>query len=262
VRDHGATVLFTAPTAYRALLHEGKADVLAKLRRCVSAGEHLPEWVWREVHERTGIRIIDGIGATEMMHVFISAADDDIRPGATGRAVPGYRATVLDEAGQPVPDGTPGRLAVIGPTGCRYLADERQTQYVQHGWNITGDIYVRDADGYFWYRGRSDDMIISAGYNIAGPEVEHALEQHPDVAECAVIGLPDLERGMIVHAAVVLRPGVLGDEGKERELTDHVKQVLAPYKRPRRIEFRDALPRTATGKLQRHKLREAWAART
>jgi 2-aminobenzoate-CoA ligase len=262
VRDRGATVLFTAPTAYRALLHEGKTDVLATLRRCVSAGEHLPEWVWREVHERTGIRIIDGIGATEMMHVFISAADDDIRPGATGRTVPGYRAAVLDEAGAPVPDGTPGRLAVIGPTGCRYLADERQTQYVQRGWNITGDIYLRDADGYFWYQGRSDDMIISSGYNIAGPEVERALEQHPDVAECAVIGVPDPERGMIVHAAVVLRPGVAGDEDQRRELIDHVKRLLAPYKHPRSIEFREALPRTATGKLQRHRLREEWAART
>ncbi|GLY70419.1 AMP-binding protein [Amycolatopsis taiwanensis] len=260
VREHGATVLFTAPTAYRALLREGKTDVLAKLRRCVSAGEHLPESVWREVHTRTGIRIIDGIGATEMMHVFISSADDDILPGATGRAVPGYRAAVLDDAGQPVPDGTAGRLAVIGPTGCRYLADERQTQYVRHGWNLTGDIYVRDADGYFWYQGRADDMIVSSGYNIAGPEVEQALEQHSDVAECAVIGLPDVERGMIVHAAVVLRPDVTGNEEKKRELADHVKQILAPYKHPRSIEFRDALPRTATGKLQRHKLREERAS--
>ncbi|WP_431878647.1 AMP-binding protein [Amycolatopsis sacchari] len=256
VREHGATVLFTAPTAYRALLREGKADVLAGLRRCVSAGEHLPEWVWREVRDRTGVRIIDGIGATEMMHVFVSAADDDIRPGATGRAVPGYRAAVLDEGGRPVPDGTAGRLAVIGPTGCRYLADERQTQYVRHGWNITGDIYVRDQDGYFWYQGRSDDMIVSAGYNIAGPEVEQALERHPDVAECAVIGLPDAERGMVVHAAVVLRPGVPEGEEKELELIEHVKRLLAPYKHPRSIEFREALPRTATGKVQRSKLRE------
>lgn len=256
VREHGATVLFTAPTAYRALLREGKAEVLARLRRCVSAGEHLPEWVWRDIHARTGIRIIDGIGATEMMHVFISAADNDIRPGATGRAVPGYRAAVLDDAGQPVPDDTAGRLAVIGPTGCRYLADERQTQYVQHGWNITGDIYIRDADGYFWHQGRSDDIIVSSGYNIAGPEVEQALEQHSDVAECAVVGLPDHERGMIVHAAVVLRPDVQGSEEKKLELAYHVKQILAPYKRPRSIEFRETLPRTATGKLQRHKLRE------
>ena len=162
--------------------------------------------------DATGIRIIDGIGATEMLHVFISAADDDIRPGSTGRAVPGYRAAILDADGAPVADGTPGRLAVIGPTGCRYLFGDRQADYVQHGWNITGDTYVRDAEGCFWYRARSDDMIVSSGYNIAGPEVEGALERHPDVVECAVVGMPDAARGQIVHAAVVLRDGVVGDE--------------------------------------------------
>lgn len=256
VHEHGASALFTAPTAYRALLRTGQSDLLRGLRLCVSAGEHLPESVWHEMEDKTGIRIIDGIGATEMMHVFISAAGEDARPGATGRAVPGYRVTVLDEDGQPTPDGIPGRLAVIGPTGCRYLADERQAQYVQHGWNIIGDTYVRDADGYFWYQARSDDMIVSAGYNIAGPEVEQVLEQHPDVVECAVVGLPDSERGMIVHAAVVLRSGVTGDEQEVSELKNHVKQTLAPYKYPRSVEFRDALPRTATGKLQRYRLRE------
>jgi 2-aminobenzoate-CoA ligase len=262
IREHGASILFTAPTAYRALLRSGRAGLLKGLRRCVSAGEHLPAPVWREVRDQAGARIIDGIGSTEMLHVFISAADTGIRPGATGRAVPGYRVAVLDEAGCPVPDGTPGRLAVIGPTGCRYLADARQAQYVQHGWNITGDTYVRDGDGYFWYQARSDDMIVSSGYNIAGPEVEQALELHPDVAECAVIGLPDSGRGMIVHAAVVLRPGAVVGDAKARELQDHVKRVLAPYKYPRSIEFRPDLPRTPTGKLQRYRLREMQPAST
>lgn len=260
VREHGVTALFTAPTAYRSLLRSGQLDQLTSLRQCVSAGEHLPESLWREMKQRTGIGIIDGIGAPEMMHVFVSAAGADIRPGATGRAVPGYRVAVLDTAGNPAPDGTAGRLAVIGPTGCRYLADERQSQYVQYGWNITGDTYIRDTDGYFWYQARNDDMIVSAGYNIAGPEVEQAVEQHPDVAECAVIGLPDAERGAVVHAAVVLRAGLTGDETKARELQQHVKRVVAPYKYPRSVEFWSALPRTATGKLQRYKLREATAA--
>jgi 2-aminobenzoate-CoA ligase len=256
VATHGVTVMFTAPTAYRAMLRAGKAAQLRGLRRCVSAGEHLPAAVSDEFRTETGVRIIDGIGATEMLHVFISAADDDIRPGATGQAVPGYRAAILDFGGNPVPDGTPGFLAVVGPTGCRYLADDRQQMYVQHGWNITGDTYTRDADGYFWYQCRSDDMIISSGYNIAGPEVEEVLGAHPDVAECAVVGRPDADRGMIVHAAVVLAPGVDGDAAKARELQDFVKQTAAPYKYPRSIEFLDALPRTESGKLQRYRLRE------
>jgi len=256
VATHGVTVMFTAPTAYRAMLRAGKAAQLRGLRRCVSAGEHLPAAVSDEFRTETGVRIIDGIGATEMLHVFISAADDDIRPGATGQAVPGYRAAILDFGGNPVPDGTPGFLAVVGPTGCRYLADDRQQMYVQHGWNITGDTYTRDADGYFWYQCRSDDMIISSGYNIAGPEVEEVLGAHPDVAECAVVGRPDADRGMIVHAAVVLAPGVDGDIAKARALQDFVKQTAAPYKYPRSIEFLDALPRTESGKLQRYRLRE------
>jgi len=255
VSEHKVTVLFTAPTAYRAILREGKAEQLGALRRCVSAGEHLPAAVWREFRDATGVGIIDGIGATEMLHVFIAAADEQIRPGSTGRAVPGYRATILDDDGEPVPDGTPGRLAVIGPTGCRYLADDRQRNYVDRGWNITGDTYLRDADGYFWYQARSDDMIISSGYNIAGPEVEEVLGGHPDVAECAVVGRSDPERGMIVHAAVVLAPGVIGDEVKAHELQNYVKQTAAPYKYPRSVEFLDALPRTESGKLQRYKLR-------
>jgi 2-aminobenzoate-CoA ligase len=256
VAEQGVTVLFTAPTAYRAMLAAGKADRLTSLRRCVSAGETLPRATWEAFHAATGVRIIDGIGATEMLHIFISAADDDIRPGSTGRPVPGYVAQVVDEQGRPVPDGEIGRLAVRGPTGCRYLADERQRVYVQNGWNITGDTYLRDADGYFWYQARSDDMIISSGHNIAGPEVEEALLRHPDVAECGVVGAPDEARGNVIKAYVVLRPGLSGDEVKAKELQDFVKAEIAPYKYPRRIEFVEALPRTNTGKLQRFRLRE------
>ncbi|MBB5953929.1 2-aminobenzoate-CoA ligase [Saccharothrix tamanrassetensis] len=256
IADHGVTVLFTAPTAYKAMLAAGKADALAGLRRCVSAGEHLPASTWEHFHQATGLRIINGIGGTELLHIFISAADDDIRPGATGRAVPGFRAAVLDDDGSPVPDGVPGRLAVKGPTGCRYLADERQRHYVRHGWNVTGDTYVRDADGYFWFQARDDDMIISSGYNIAGPEVEAALLDHADVAETAVVGAPDPERGAVVCAFVVLRPGVPGDPAKAAELQAFVKSVIAPYKYPRRIEFVSELPKTPSGKIQRYRLRE------
>jgi 2-aminobenzoate-CoA ligase len=260
VERHHATVLFTAPTAYRAILREGAAAKLATLRCAVSAGEHLPEPVWHDFRSATGVRIIDGIGSTEMLHIFIAAAGDDIRPGATGRPVPGYDAQVIGPDGEPVPDGTPGSLAVIGPTGCRYLADPRQRSYVRNGWNVTGDTYIRDADGYFWYQGRSDDMIISSGYNIGAPEVEQALEQHPDVVECAVVGRPDPDRGTIVHAVVVLRPGAAADAAKVTELQEHAKALIAPYKYPRSIEFVDALPRTSTGKVQRFVLREQQAS--
>lgn len=255
VAEHGATVLFTAPTAYKAILAAGRAASLKGVRRCVSAGEHLPVTVWEEFERATGIRIIDGIGGTEMLHIFISAADDDIRPGATGRVVPGFRAAILDPDGNPVPDGTPGRLAVQGPTGCRYLADDRQRVFVQHGWNITGDTYVRDADGYFWFQARNDDMIISSGYNIAAPEVEEALLAHPDVAETAVIGVPHPERGVIVKAFVVLREGVAGDDAKAAELQTFVKHTIAPYKYPRAVAFLPELPKTTTGKIQRFRLR-------
>jgi len=256
IAAHGVTVLSTAPTAYRAMLAAGKAPALKNLQRCVSAGEHLPKSVWEEFREATGLAIIDGIGSTEMLHIFIAAADRDIRPGSTGKAVPGYRATILDENGEEVPDGEPGRLAVQGPTGCRYLSDERQKNYVQHGWNITGDTYVRDADGYFWFRARSDDMIISGGYNIAGPEIEEVLLSHPDVAECGVVGVPDEARGQLVKAFVILKPGVDGDDAKVAELQDLVKKRIAPYKYPRAVEFVSVLPRTNTGKLQRFRLRE------
>jgi 2-aminobenzoate-CoA ligase len=251
-----ATVCFTAPTAYRAMLRAGSADRLASLRRAVSAGEHLPKATWEEFHAATGVRLIDGIGSTEMLHVFISAADDDIRPGATGKPVPGFLATILDEAGREVPPGTPGRLAVKGPTGCRYLADPRQARYVENGWNITGDTFVRDADGYFYFMARNDDMIVSAGYNIAGPEVEETLALHPAVADCCVVGRPDAERGQLVTAFVVLAPGADGTEAVKAELQDFVKQQIAPYKYPRAVEFVAELPRTSTGKIQRYVLRE------
>jgi 2-aminobenzoate-CoA ligase len=248
------TVLFTAPTAYRAMLSAG--GDFSSLRRCVSAGEPLPKTTWEAWHEATGVKIIDGIGSTEMLHIFISAADDEIRPGATGKPVPGYEACILSDSGEPVKDGEIGRLAVRGPTGCRYLNDERQTVYVQNGWNLTGDTYVRDEDGYYWYQARNDDMIISAGFNIAGPEVEMALLRHPDVLECGVVGAPDPERTMSVVAYVVLRQGVAGTPEKAEELRSFVRTVIAPYKAPRRIEFLSALPRTSTGKVQRFMLRE------
>jgi len=256
IAARGVTVLSTAPTAYRAMLAAGKAGQLRGLRRPVSAGEHLPAATWQAFYDATGVKIIDGIGSTEMLHIFISSADDEIRPGSTGRVVPGYEAAVLDDEGKPAPDGEPGRLAVKGPTGCRYLADDRQRSYVQDGWNLTGDTYIRDADGYFWYRARSDDMIVSAGYNIAGPEVEEVLLGYPDVAECGVVGVPDEAPGQIVTAYVVLREGAAGDEAKARELQEHVKRQIAPYKYPRSVRFLAALPRTSTGKLQRFRLRD------
>ena len=259
IEAHGVTVCFTAPTAYRAMIAGGHAGSLRSLRRAVSAGEHLDEATWRTFHEETGIRIIDGIGSTEMLHVFIAAADEDIRPGSTGVEVPGYTARIIDDSGREVPDGTPGRLAVKGPTGCRYLADPRQHLYAEDGWNITGDTFVRDEDGYFWYRARSDDMIISSGYNIAGPEVEEAVLSHPDVADCAVVGLADTSRGQVVTAYVVPREGVQPGSELAGAIQDHVKSRIAPYKYPRRVEFIDELPRTATGKLQRYQLREPQA---
>jgi 2-aminobenzoate-CoA ligase len=248
-------VCFTSPTAYRAMAGQVKQHDLSSLRKCVSAGEALPAATRKLWKDATGIEMIDGIGSTEMLHIFISHTDDDARPGATGRPVPGYTAAILDDKLQPLPPGQVGRLAVKGPTGCRYLADERQRQYVQNGWNVTGDAYLVDADGWFVYQARTDDMIVSGGYNIAGPEVEGVLLQHPAVAECGVIGVPDEERGQIVKAFVVLKPGHVGDEAMTRALQDHVKQAIAPYKYPRRIEFRAALPRTETGKLQRFRLR-------
>jgi 2-aminobenzoate-CoA ligase len=251
----GATICFTAPTAYRAMLGKLGEHDLSSLRKCVSAGEALPKATFDAWLNATGIRILDGIGATEMLHIFIGSPEHEIRPGATGKPVPGYEARVIDDNGNEVPPGTIGRLAVRGPTGCRYLADKRQRQYVQDGWNVTGDTYLMDADGYFWYQARSDDMIVSSGYNIAGPEVEAALLAHPAVAECGVVGAPDDERGQIVKAYVVLRPGYAGDQAATKVLQEYVKATIAPYKYPRAIEYVTALPRTQTGKLQRFELR-------
>ncbi|MGH8135342.1 MAG: AMP-binding protein [Steroidobacteraceae bacterium] len=255
IEKHQVTCLFTAPFAYRALMNELEGRDIRSLRQCVSAGEFLPKAVSDAWHERTGIRIIDGIGATEMIHIFISAAGDAIRPGATGKPLPGYKACVLDDDGKPLPPGSIGRLAVTGPTGCRYLDDERQRDYVQSGWNVTGDLYRMDEDGYFWFVSRADDMIVSAGYNIAGLEVEWALLAHPAVRECAVVGAPDAERGMVVKAFVVPQPGRAADAALARELQGFVKLRIAPYKYPRLIEFTEALPKTPTGKLQRKALR-------
>jgi 2-aminobenzoate-CoA ligase len=256
IERHAATVCFTAPTAYRAMLRAGRPERLRSLRRAVSAGEHLPAATWHDFLAATGLRLIDGIGSTEMLHVFISAADDDIRPGATGKEVPGYRAAILDDDGKPVPPGTPGRLAVKGPTGCRYLADPRQAEYVQNGWNFTGDTYLRDEDGYFHYLARRDDMIVSSGYNIAGPEVEEALTGHPAVIECCVVAAPDPQRGQLVKAYVVLRDGVAATPELVTELQEFTKRQIAPYKYPRVVEFIASLPRTSTGKVQRYVLRQ------
>ena len=255
IAKHKATICFTAPTAYRAMLPKLREHDISSLRKCVSAGETLPKATFDAWHKATGLKILDGIGATEMMHIFIGAPESEIRAGATGKVVPGYEAKVIDDGGRDCPPGTVGRLAVRGPTGCRYLADKRQTKYVQDGWNITGDTYLMDEDGYFWYQARSDDMIISAGYNIAGPEVESALLLHPAVAECGVVGVPDEERGQIVKAYVVLRPGHNGDAAMARTLQDYVKANIAPYKYPRAVEFVSELPKTQTGKLQRFELR-------
>src|SRR5689334_12531952 len=256
VEEHGVTVLATAPTAYKQIIKAGHLPKLRGLRAAVSAGEHISQEVWETIRAELGLAVIDGIGATEMLHIFISAAGDDIRPGSTGRPVPGYRATILGPDDQPVTPGTEGRLAVIGPVGCRYLDDDRQRGYVVDGWNVTGDTFVQDEDGYFFYRARTDSMIVSSGYNIGAPEVEAAIDAHPDVVEVGVVGEPDAERGSIVSAFVVLREGVVGDDAKAREIQDHVKATLAPYKYPRRVRFVDQLPRNTSGKLQHFKLRD------
>lgn len=257
VHTFQATILFTAPTSYRAiaLARQGVPLSDSSLRKCVSAGEALPattRTLWRDI---TGIELIDGIGATELLHIFISADECHARPGATGIVVPGYQACVMDENGHPAPIGVIGRLAVKGPTGCRYLADDRQTQYVRGGWNYTGDAYLMDADGYFYYQSRTDDLIVTAGYNVAAPEVEDALLEHPAVAECGVIGVPDTDRGQIVKAIVVLKAGGEASAALTKELQDFVKARIAPYKYPRAIEFCARLPRTQSGKLQRFQLR-------
>lgn len=255
IAKYRATVCFTAPTSYRAMAPQVGQYDLSSLRKCISAGEALPAATRALWKEATGIELIDGIGATELLHIFISHDEAHAKPGATGRPVPGYRACILDEEGQVLPAGQVGRLAVKGPTGCRYLADPRQQGYVLKGWNLTGDAYLMDDEGYFVYQARTDDMIISGGYNIAGPEVEAALLLHPAVAECGVVGQPDEARGQIVKAFIVLRPGHAADAVMVKTLQDFVKAQVAPYKYPRAIEFCSQLPRTETGKLQRFRLR-------
>ncbi|HEX2567184.1 MAG TPA: AMP-binding protein [Burkholderiales bacterium] len=255
IQKFRASVCFTSPVMYRGMSALAKSFDLSSLKKCVSAGEALPDATRQLFKSATGIEIIDGIGSTEMIHIFISHTPERVRRGATGYAIPGYRAAVLNENYDFCKPGEVGRLAVKGPTGCRYLADERQKDYVHDGWNVTGDAYLMDEDGYFFYQARTDDMIISAGYNIAGPEVEGALLAHPAVAECGVVGAPDPERGTIVKAFVVLKKDFAGGDDMKKALQEHVKQAIAPYKYPRAIEFLDALPRTETGKLQRFKLR-------
>ena len=262
IAEFRPTVCFTAPTAYRAICGMLAGHDVSSLRKCVSAGETLPLSVYESWLNATGLKIIDGIGATEMLHIFISAADDEIRPGATGKVVPGYEAKIVDDDGNDAAVGSVGRLAVRGPTGCRYLDNiEQQKKYVENGWNLTGDSYKLDTDGYFWYQARTDDMIISGGYNIAGPEVENVLLEHPAVLECAVVGEPDEERGHVVKAVIVLKPEREGSDVLRKELQDFVKARIAPYKYPRRVEFVSMLPRTATGKLQRYRLRETEGTR-
>ena len=256
IHNFKASVCFTTPLMYRGMAAMAGGFDISSLKKCVSAGEALPDATRSLFRQATGIEIIDGIGSTEMIHIFISHTPETARRGATGYAVPGYQATVLDEEGKACPPGTVGRLAVKGPTGCRYLADERQQNYVHNGWNVTGDAYLMDEQGYFFYQARTDDMIISAGYNIAGPEVEGVLLAHPAVAECGVVGSPDAERGTVVKAFVVLKPGHPRGADIARQLQDYVKNSIAPYKYPRVVEFVDALPRTETGKLQRFKLRK------
>ncbi len=255
IESFGATICSSAPTAYRVLLDRLDDFDLSSLKKTISAGEKLPLPTYQEWLAATGIRMIDGLGSTEMIHIFVSATGDDIREGATGKALPGYQACILGDDDQPAPPGTLGRMAVKGPTGCKYLADERQKNYVVNGWNLTGDICAMDEDGYVWYQGRTDDMIISSGYNISGAEVEAALLPHPAVSECGVVGIPDEARGMIVKAFIVLAAGFQASEQLAGELQEFAKQTIAPYKYPRLVDFRTELPKTQTGKIQRHKLR-------
>jgi 2-aminobenzoate-CoA ligase len=257
IQEHRVTVCFTAPTAYRAMLGLLSQHDVSSLRKCVSAGEHLPLATFEAWRQATGISIIDGIGSTELLHIFVSAPESEIRPGSTGKAVPGYEVRVVNDDGRELPHGTVGKLAVRGPTGCRYLDDpERQAAYVKDGWNYPGDSFSQDADGYFWYQARTDDMIISSGYNIAAVEVENVLLENAAVQECGVVGVPDDARGHVVKAFVVLRAGHAPGDELVKSLQEHVKARIAPYKYPRAIEFVAALPRTETGKLQRFRLRE------
>lgn len=256
IQKHKVSVCFTAPTAWRVLHSKIKDYDISSLRHCVSAGESLPKKVWQEWYDSTRLQIIDGIGATEMLHIFLSTRISDMKPGSTGKAIKGYQAKLVDKNGKEVPPNTPGRLAVKGITGCRYLnRPEKQKEYIQNGWNLTGDIFTQDEDGYFWYVSRSDDMIVSSGYNISAVVVEATLLAHPDIAECGVVGLPDDERGMIVCAFIVLKQPELASPAKAKEIQDWFKQNAAPYKYPRCIHFIESIPKTQTGKIQRYKLK-------
>lgn len=255
IEKHKVTTLFTAPTAYKVIIDHLDGRNISSLKRCVSAGENLPLIVSDNFYDAAGIRLIDGIGATEMIHVFISASGDEIRPGSTGKVVPGYRAEIWGDDDQPLGPDQAGRLVVKGPTGCRYLNGDRQDNYVKNGWNITGDIFKKDADGYFWFIARGDDIIISAGYNIASPEVEQAIIGHAAVSECAVVGAADKDRGMIVKAFIVLKDDFEGNNELIKDIQTYVKSTVAPYKYPRSVEFIDALPKSATGKLLRKDLK-------
>jgi 2-aminobenzoate-CoA ligase len=256
INEVGATICYTAPTFYRQMAPFAREHGVGKLRTCVSAGEGLPDATRQLWKQASGIEMTDGIGATEMFHIFISSAPQDVRRGAIGKEVPGYTAKIVDDEGREVPRGTIGKLAVVGPTGCKYLDDPRQANYVKDGWNYPGDAFTQDEDGYFFYQARADDMIITSGYNVGGPEVEDALLRHPAVAECGVIGKPDEERGMIVKAFCVLKPGHEAGDAMVKALQEHVKASIAPFKYPREIQFVDSLPRTETGKLQRFRLRQ------
>ncbi|GAC1363877.1 MAG: AMP-binding protein [Ktedonobacteraceae bacterium] len=256
IQEYRVTTIWSAPLTYRQMASLVPRFDISTLKHSISAGEALPPSTRKLWREATGIEIIDGLGSTEMLHIFISSSEAEARAGATGKPIPGYEAAIFDEQGKQLAPGNVGRLAVKGPTGCRYLADERQRSYVQNGWNFTGDAYLLDEDGYYWFQARTDDIIVTAGYNVAGPEVEGALFEHPAVAECAVVGAPDPERGTIIKAYIVLRSGYKGGEAMVRELQEFVKQHIAPYKYPRAIEFCDELPRAGTGKIQRYKLRQ------
>ncbi|MCS5605709.1 MAG: AMP-binding protein, partial [Alphaproteobacteria bacterium] len=256
IEHYRATICFTAPTAYRAMLPELAMHDISSLRKAVSAGEHLPAATFDAFFQATGVKLIDGLGSTEMLHVFVTAREEDMKPGATGIAVPGYRVAILDDNGAELPAGQVGRLAVKGPTGCRYLADERQKTYVHDGWNLPGDAARMDDDGYIWYEARTDDMIVSSGYNVGAPEVENALLKHPAVSECGVVGQQHDQRGTIIKAYVVCADNIKSGPDLAVELQDHVKRTIAPYKYPREVQFVNELPKTGTGKIQRFRLRE------
>jgi 2-aminobenzoate-CoA ligase len=256
IQDYKITICFTAPTAWRIITSKVKDFDISSLRKCVSAGEALPIKVWEDWQQATGLKIIDGIGATEMLHIFLSSNETNMKPGATGLPITGYEAKIIDQSGYELPANEPGRLAIRGITGCKYLnRTDKQKEYVENGWNITGDIFRRDAEGYFWFVARGDDMIISSGYNIAAIEVESVLLTHEEILECAVIGLPDVERGMLVCAHIVLKEQHKANDQMSKSIQQWFKEVAAPYKYPRVINFVESLPKTETGKIQRYKLK-------